>query len=740
MRCAVITPVGPGHEKLFEQCSQSVKAAIQHSRGPFSEITIIAINDTSGAMGRSAARNEAVRRAKSADIEWLFFIDADDLCFINTFDLITEYVNQYDAIWGTIVEILPNSNQATLRIPQILTLSNIKELLLFDPYFTLQMGHFIRTEVAIKNPFNASMNTGEDFDYYLRVWSNQLCIKIKEPLFINRRGMHSGGPKAANGRDWRRAVEQKIIEYKKIYNLEENIESLKILNNKALEFAKFAKQYNIANLNNFLQLSGYLPYHGYYKIDCFECPVFRMLSKNDDLVVNSLIWTGGYKPASLRLWARLAEKADLVFDIGAYTGIYGLVAAQKNNKCSVFCFEPLYTNVSRINENISLNRLNNVVVVPYAISNTIHDVNLNIYSDGHFLSPESSIKNTINKKTVFVKKVQSISIDTFVELNSIKKIDLLKIDVNGSESEVILGMRKTLEKLRPDILMSVSNDETAQLLTEIFNKLGYNFFQIEEDSLDIYEAYGLTSSTGLTNINYLITMKNRHELDQEMRTNEVNLTKYETINIIPKDRAIDYKKYWESDNLQNIIPSTNDQYPEGWDPSEILKEILTPYDVKTALDLGCGYGRLCKAFAPHQYIGVDLNPNAIREAKIRYPEYIFREINIDSKFDIVDLVLAYTVFLHIDDDTLDEILIRLCKSCKNLLVIGEILGREWRRPGNPPVFNRNLDDYIHLISKHGFKLDKEYKRPYQRYASSSYFKDKNTDLSFLIFRKSTELK
>ena len=51
-------------------------------------------------MGRSAARNEAVRRAKAANIEWLFFLDADDLLFANAFDLIKQYVNEYDAIWG----------------------------------------------------------------------------------------------------------------------------------------------------------------------------------------------------------------------------------------------------------------------------------------------------------------------------------------------------------------------------------------------------------------------------------------------------------------------------------------------------------------------------------------------------------------------------------------------------------------------------------------------------------------
>lgn len=240
MRCAVITPVGPGHERLFHECNQSVQAAIQHSRGPFNEISTISIDDTSGEKGRSAARNEAVMHAEAANIEWLYFLDADDFLFANAFDLIKSYVKEYDAIWGNIAEILPRSNQTTLRLPQIITIHDIKELLLFDPYITLQMGHFVRTEVASNNPFNESMNTGEDFDYYLRVWSNFRCIKIKEPLFINRRGLHSIGPKSADGRQWRTAVEQLISIYVQKYAINpKSPEYIQIINNKISEFNEF---------------------------------------------------------------------------------------------------------------------------------------------------------------------------------------------------------------------------------------------------------------------------------------------------------------------------------------------------------------------------------------------------------------------------------------------------------------------------------------------------------------------
>lgn len=197
---------------------------------------------------------------------------------------------------------------------------------------------------------------------------------------------------------------------------------------------------------------------------------------------------------------------------------------------------------------------------------------------------------------------------------------------------------------------------------------------------------------------------------------------------------IDYKKYWANDDLNNIIPQQSGEHPEGWDPALALKELIKDPDIKNVLDFGCGYGRLCHAFDPDSYLGVDLNPHAIDAARKSCPEYTFKEINLDSTFDKTDLILAYTVFLHLDDDILSEILGRLRKSCSKTLIVGEILGREWRRPGLPPVFNRDLSDYQILLSRCGFTFIEEHRRSYQRYAKMPAFHNRNTDISFLIFQ------
>ena len=64
----------------------------------------------------------------------------------------------------------------------------------------------------------------------------------------------------------------------------------------------------------------------------------------------------------------------------------------------------------------------------------------------------------------------------------------------------------------------------------------------------------------------------------------------------------------------------------------------------------------------------------------------YEDIFINSKnYPNSDLVNAFFVFLHLDDDDLEDALIKLSKN-NRYMIISEIMGREWRRDGLPPVF------------------------------------------------------
>ena len=194
---------------------------------------------------------------------------------------------------------------------------------------------------------------------------------------------------------------------------------------------------------------------------------------------------------------------------------------------------------------------------------------------------------------------------------------------------------------------------------------------------------------------------------------------------------MDYKDYWTSDSLKNLVagPSGN---PEGFDVVSFLQGLLASAEAIKVHEIGCGTGRLCTVADPMLYQGTDLNPHAIDKAKQLNPGYRFSEVDVDSEYPEADVTMAYTVFLHMDDETLSDVIGRISKAGSRYILVAEILGREWRRSGNPPVFNRDLDDYLEIMLYHGYYLYGSSSKVYQHYRSHS--PEKNVRLYGLLFK------
>mgnify|MGYP001240552152 CR=1 FL=1 len=215
MKCAVITPIGPGHKEIYARCAQSITDAAQNNKGPFLAIETIPMWDLQGKFGRSARRNTGMLQARKAGCDWLFFLDADDYLSPDAFSAVADYIHDYDAVWGNICEAPSHDiNAVKLREGQLPAITSIDDILHTDPFFTLQMGHFVKTSCALDVKFDEKMNTGEDFKYYLQLWEKYRCIKAPAIFFINCRGNHSQGPKSADGREWRIAVTREINNFK----------------------------------------------------------------------------------------------------------------------------------------------------------------------------------------------------------------------------------------------------------------------------------------------------------------------------------------------------------------------------------------------------------------------------------------------------------------------------------------------------------------------------------------------
>jgi len=197
---------------------------------------------------------------------------------------------------------------------------------------------------------------------------------------------------------------------------------------------------------------------------------------------------------------------------------------------------------------------------------------------------------------------------------------------------------------------------------------------------------------------------------------------------------MDTTEFWKKEGEKHIKPKIGGEFPEGWDVRPYLAKLC---DSKSITEIGCGIGRLSAAFQSEDYIGIDISPKVLEIAENTNKNHKYLLHNQGDPYPDADVRLVYTVLLHIDDDSIGDFIENLCEDTERV-VVAEIMERKWRRPGNPPVFNREVDEYITLFEKCGFELDYHNEKVYERYADPKF--DKMTGglpvyITFLRFKK-----
>jgi len=78
-------------------------------------------------------------------------------------------------------------------------------------------------------------------------------------------------------------------------------------------------------------------------------------------IENNIFWNGMddcWEKESLKIWKKLAETSSVIFDIGANTGVYALLAKATNPSAKVFAVEPLPRIYHILEKNNGINRFN----------------------------------------------------------------------------------------------------------------------------------------------------------------------------------------------------------------------------------------------------------------------------------------------------------------------------------------------------------------------------------------------
>ena len=211
---------------------------------------------------------------------------------------------------------------------------------------------------------------------------------------------------------------------------------------------------------------------------------FRITCDVRQMLQRQLYFFGTYflERNMIEVWRNFAEQLDIIFDLGANSGIYSLAAISVNPKASVFAFEPTPEIAERLRRIRQINNLHRLTIVEAAVSDRQGKSTLVRFDGGADNEGMNFVVQlTTNEPTHTVK---TTTLDSFCSRSRVERIDLLKIDVQGLEPHVLRGARDLLESHKiGTVFLELNwspNSQTgaADEAIELLSRYGFLFSEI----------------------------------------------------------------------------------------------------------------------------------------------------------------------------------------------------------------------------------------------------------------------
>lgn len=173
-----------------------------------------------------------------------------------------------------------------------------------------------------------------------------------------------------------------------------------------------------------------------------------------------------------------------------YGGNLGLVSYFfKDYAKKVYCVEPSKQHIECINKMIEFNKIKNIQVCPYAISNSdgktkfFHNTNSTMFS----------LLDRVNDKDDY-EEVDTFTVESFMKKEKIEHIDLMKMDLEGFESEVVSsdGFKSVCKNI--DIIIGEHHAWSMmgpKLFETSLKDLGFTFKWLNKSEASIFSAIRL---------------------------------------------------------------------------------------------------------------------------------------------------------------------------------------------------------------------------------------------------------
>lgn len=201
---------------------------------------------------------------------------------------------------------------------------------------------------------------------------------------------------------------------------------------------------------------------------------------------------GDYEIEDEQLLFRLLDNTAVVLDVGANLGWHSLVISKRLPGSTVYSFEPIPENYKYLVTNLCLNSANNVTSYNFGLSDQSGQFDFHYFPEGSVLASQHNLIGCSKSKKLQCKLE---TMDSFFEESKVKKVDFIKVDVEGAELHVVKGGIATIQEYKPILMLELLEKWSVQFgyhpdeVINLLKDLGYSCFRSKEGTLEPCDQY-----------------------------------------------------------------------------------------------------------------------------------------------------------------------------------------------------------------------------------------------------------
>jgi FkbM family methyltransferase len=189
--------------------------------------------------------------------------------------------------------------------------------------------------------------------------------------------------------------------------------------------------------------------------------------------------------------APLIPKDAIVVDIGGHAGQFCKLFARMAPRGHVYSIEPGGYALSILRPAVRFNRLANVTIIPAAVGEAPGTATLRVpvkvsgsigFGLGHLAGTGAG-----GERPTLAQSVEVTTLDRIVADHGIARLHFIKADIEGWELRMLRGAVRTLERLRPTLMVEVNRaalaraEDTPEDIHAMLDRLGYSGLALTPD-------------------------------------------------------------------------------------------------------------------------------------------------------------------------------------------------------------------------------------------------------------------